>query len=193
MNKKHETFWTPLAPTPESSQMLIRRPSGFFSEKQQIGYFPCHARPACASPAPLSEIATGQVPNKDGHRVAVAQANHRGPVPAEHSVDHYRQARALYLRQTARSQETIACALVFELSKSEHAHDRGALVWHLRYVDEDLANRVAAGLAFTTMAPAVVVAAPLQQPAVFLQRPTNANETGRNRMDGQPGGVLNLC
>jgi catalase len=77
--------------------------------------------------------------------------------------DHYSQARQFYLSQTAYEQAHIASALVFELSKVDHVHIREAIVGHLRHIDEDLARRVAAGLAFEKIPAAPVMTAPIQE------------------------------
>ena len=50
---------------------------------------------------------------------------------------------------------------MFELSKVEHLHIREAIVGHLRHIDEDLARRVAAGLAFDKMPDAPPAAVPV--------------------------------
>jgi catalase len=50
---------------------------------------------------------------------------------------------------------------VFELSKVEHVHIRKAIVGHLRHIDEALARRVAAGLAFDKIPDAPPAAAPV--------------------------------
>src|SRR3546814_5613044 len=68
-------------------------------------------------------------------------------IRAELFADHFSQARLFYLSQTASEQAHIASALVFELSKVALDHVRARVVGQLRNVDEDLAKRVAAGLA----------------------------------------------
>ncbi len=61
--------------------------------------------------------------------------------------DHFSQARLFYRSQTGNEQAHIASALVFELSKVALDHVRAHVVGQLRNVDEDLAKRVAKGLA----------------------------------------------
>ncbi|KJV24048.1 catalase-related domain-containing protein, partial [Luteibacter yeojuensis] len=68
--------------------------------------------------------------------------------------DHYSQARLFFLSQTAFEQTHIVSALVFELSKVDTEHVRQAVVGHLRHIDNDLAVRVAAGLAMDELPPA---------------------------------------
>src|SRR3546814_13370940 len=68
-------------------------------------------------------------------------------IRAELFADHFSQARLFYLSQTANEQAHIASALVFALSKVTLDHVRARVVGQLRNIDEDLAKRVAAGLA----------------------------------------------
>jgi catalase len=68
-------------------------------------------------------------------------------VRAESFADHFSQARMFYRSQTPPEQAHIAAALVFELSKVQLVHVRTRTLAQLRNVDEDLAQRVADGLA----------------------------------------------
>jgi catalase len=61
--------------------------------------------------------------------------------------DHYSQARMFYRSQTPIEQAHIASALVFELSKVELEHVRILVLANLRNGDQELASRVAHGLA----------------------------------------------
>lgn len=65
----------------------------------------------------------------------------------ESFADHYSQARLFYRSQALIEQAHIATALVFELSKVTIPEIRNRVMGNLRNVDEDLATRVAAGLA----------------------------------------------
>ena len=79
-------------------------------------------------------------------------------IRAERFADHYSQARLFYRSQTPIEQAHIASALVFELSKVALEHVRSRVLASLRNVDDDLASRVAAGLAMPlppALAPAV--------------------------------------
>ncbi len=60
--------------------------------------------------------------------------------------DHYSQARQFFLSQTEPEQDHIVAALIFELSKVEAAIVRETMLGHLVVIDEDLGERVAAGL-----------------------------------------------
>jgi len=113
-------------------------------------------------PNSLSEDSPRET-TKGFHSAVVEEKGEKGRIRAESFADHYSQARQFYLSQTAHEQAHIASALVFELSKVEHVHVREAMVGHLRHIEEDLASRVAAGLAFDRMPDAPVAAAPVQE------------------------------
>jgi catalase len=68
-------------------------------------------------------------------------------VRAELFADHFSQARLFFKSQTASEQAHIASAIVFELSKVTLEHVRLRVISRLRNIDEDLAQRVATGLA----------------------------------------------
>ena len=88
--------------------------------------------------------------------------------------------------------------LVFELSKVEHVHVREAMVGHLRHIEEDLAGRVAKGLALEKMPDAPVAAAPVQElePSPALQIIGKMKDTLKGRTigiliaDGSEGSVI---
>ena len=65
----------------------------------------------------------------------------------ESFADHYSQARLFFRSIDPAEQAHLASALVFELSKVSLEHVRLAVLANLRNVDEDLASRVADGLA----------------------------------------------
>lgn len=68
-------------------------------------------------------------------------------VRAELFADHYSQARLFWLSQQPAEQAHIASSFVFELSKVQLAQVPARMIANLRNVDEDLAKRVAEGLA----------------------------------------------
>jgi len=68
-------------------------------------------------------------------------------IRAESFADHYSQARLFYRSQTPIEQAHLASALVFELSKVELEHVRTRVMASVRNIDEELASRVATGLA----------------------------------------------
>jgi len=112
-------------------------------------------------PNSLSRDAPRETPN--GFRsAAVLEDGVKGRVRAESFADHYSQARQFYLSQVPIEQAHMAFALVFELSKVDHAHIRLAMIGHLRNIDENLATRVADGLGLDALPPAAPAAAPVK-------------------------------
>lgn len=106
-------------------------------------------------------------------------------VRAELFADHYSQARLFYRSQTVSEQAHIASALVFELSKVQLEHVRARVVSRLRNIDEDLAKRVANGLALDLPEKAQAAKAPIdmkQSDALSIQK--QAKETLKGRKVG---------
>src|ERR1035441_2241119 len=110
-------------------------------------------------PNSLSPNSPREAPAPGFHSAGVTETGEKGRIRAESFADHYSQARQFYLSQSAYEQAHIASALVFELSKVEHPHIRLAMVGHLRHIEEDLAKRVATGLALSQLPDAPVAAA----------------------------------
>ena len=75
--------------------------------------------------------------------------------------DHYSQARLFFRSQTEIEQAHIASAIVFELSKVMIPAIRTRMLGNLRNVDENLAKRVAAGLAMDLPAASKPAKAPI--------------------------------
>ena len=75
---------------------------------------------------------------------------------------------------------------MFELSKVEHAHIREAMVAHLRHIDEDLAKRVAKGLALDKLPEAPAIRMPVQDmsPSPSLQIIGKMKDTLKGRAIG---------
>jgi catalase len=82
-------------------------------------------------------------------------------IRADLFADHFSQARLFFMSQTPNEQAHIASALVFELSKVTLDHVRARVVGQLRNVDEDLAKRVAKGLAIDLPAKIKAAKAPV--------------------------------
>jgi catalase len=149
-------------------------------------------------PSSLSESSPRETPGQGFRSAAIAESGEKGRIRAESFADHYSQARQFYLSQTVYEQAHIASALVFELSKVEHVHVREAMVGHLRHIEEDLAKRVAVGLAFATMPDAPVAAAPVREmkPSPALRTIGKMKDTLMGRAvgiliaDGSNGGVI---
>ena len=87
--------------------------------------------------------------------------------------------------------------MVFELSKVEHLHIREAMVGHLLHIDQDLAKRVASGLAFGKMPAAPRAAAPVlkmeRSPALQIigkMKSTLAGRATASVVDGSDGAAI---
>ncbi len=125
----------------------------------------------------------------NGFRSApVSEAGERGRVRAESFADHYTQARLFYLSQTTHEQAHMASALVFELSKVESERVRGAMIGHLRHVDDRFARRVADGLGVDELPRAPATRAPVLDvaPSPALQIIGKMKDT----LEGRAVGIL---
>jgi catalase len=195
----HDTQLSRLG-SPNFHQIPINAPKCPFSNQQRDGHMQM-AQPAgrvAYEPNSLSENSARETPDNGFHSAAVIETGEKGRIRAKSFADHYSQARQFYLSQTAYEQAHIASALVFELSKVEHVHVREAMVGHLRHIEEDLANRVAAGLAFDKMPDVPVAAAPVKEmkPSPALQIIGKMKDTIMGRAigiliaDGSDGAVI---
>src|SRR3546814_13657512 len=110
-------------------------------------------------------------------------------IRAELFADHFSQARLFYLSQTANEQAHIASALVFELSKVTLDHVRARVVGQLRNIDEDLAKRIAAGLAIDLPPKKRAARAPVDlNPSDALSIQQTADDTTEDRKGAIPIG-----
>ena len=103
-------------------------------------------------------------------------------VRAELFADHFSQARMFYRSQTESEQAHIASALVFELSKVKLPQVPPRVVSRLRNIDEDLAQRVADGLAMELPEKAEAAREPVDLPpsdALSIQKQAKATMEGR--------------
>jgi len=135
----------PFANHQRDGHMQMQRPGG------RVAY-----EPSSLAPDSARETANGFA------SFAAAENGERGRIRAESFADHYSQARQFYRSQTVHEQAHIASALVFELSKVETLHVRQAMVGHLLHIDDQLARRVADGLALIPMPQAPRTAMPVQ-------------------------------
>jgi catalase len=186
--------------SPNFHQIPVNAPKCPFSNHQRDGHTQM-AQPVgrvAYEPNSLSENSPRETPIKGFHSAVVAETGEKTRIRAESFADHYSQARQFYLSQTTYEQAHIASALVFELSKVEHVHVREAMVGHLRHIDDDLAKRVATGLAFDKMPDAPEAAAPVQEmePSPALQIIGKMKDTLMGRTigiliaDGSDGPVI---
>ena len=151
--------------SPNFHQIPINAPKCPFGNHQRDGHMQMAPQKGRVNyePNSLSENSPRESPAKGFHSAAIPETGEKGRIRAESFADHYSQARQFYRSQTVHEQAHIASALVFELSKVDHLHVREAMVGHLRHIEEDLAKRVAAGLALDKMPDAPVAAAPVQE------------------------------
>jgi catalase len=89
---------------------------------------------------------------------------------AETFADHYSHARLFYRSQTPIEQAHLASALVFELSKCSFEHVRNRILGNLQNVDQDLAARVADGLAMPLPPKTAAAVEPIDMDASPLLR-----------------------
>lgn len=159
--------------TPNFHQLPINAPKCPFSNHQRDGKMQM-AQPVgrvAYEPNSLSESSPRENPITGFRSAVVTDSGVKGRIRPESFADHYSQARQFYISQTTYEQAHIASTLVFELSKVEHLHIREAMVGHLRHIDEDLARRVATGLALAKLPDAPKAAAPVKpmKPSPALQ------------------------
>jgi catalase len=174
--------------SPNFHQIPINAPKCPFDNHQRDGHMQMEQPAGRVSyePNSLSGTSPRETPTNGFHTAAVMETGDKSRIRAASFADHYSQARQFYLSQTAHEQAHIASALVFELSKVEHVHIREAMVGHLLHINEDLARRVAAGLAFDKLPPAPVTAVPIKEikPSPALQIIGKMKDTLKGRAVG---------
>ena len=186
--------------SPNFHQIPINAPKCPFGNHQRDGHMQMAIPVGRVNyePNTLSADSPRETPAKGFHSAAVTETGEKGRIRAESFADHYSQARQFYRSQTVYEQAHLASALVFELSKVEHLHVREAMVGHLRHIEEDLAKRVAKGLALDKMPVAPLAAAPVQEmkPSPALQIIGKMKNTLMGRAvgiliaDGSDGAVI---
>jgi len=196
----HDTQLSRLG-SPNFHQIPINAPKCPFSNQQRDGHMQMDQPAGRVSyePNSLSKNSPRETPVNGFHSAATIETGEKGRIRAESFADHYSQARQFYLSQSTYEQAHIASAFVFELSKVEHVHVREAMVGHLRHIEEDLAKRVAGGLAFDKMPDAPVAAVPVKEmtPSPALQIIGKMKDTLAGRAigilitDGSDGSSVN--
>lgn len=176
--------------SPNFHQIPINAPKCPFSNHQRDGHMQMdQPRGRVAyEPNSLSENSPRETPARGFYSAPVIETGEKERVRAESFADHYSQARQFYISQSVYEQAHIASALVFELSKVEHLHIREAMVAHLRQIDEDLAQRVAEGLALPTFPEPAETEIPAQemQPSPALRLIGKMKDT----LEGRAVGIL---
>ncbi|MBW4056005.1 MAG: catalase [Proteobacteria bacterium] len=186
--------------SPNFHQLPINAPKCPFGNQQRDGHMQMEqtAGRVAYEPNSLSDTSPRESPATGFHSATIPETGEKGRIRAESFADHYSQARQFYLSQTGYEQAHIASALVFELSKVEHLHVREAMVGHLRHIEENLAKRVAAGLALDKLPDAPAAAAPVKEmkPSPALQIIGKMKDTLAGRAigiliaDGSDGAVI---
>ncbi|MET0506105.1 MAG: catalase, partial [Luteibacter sp.] len=176
--------------SPNFHQLPINAPKCPFANHQRDGHMQQQVPKGRVAYGPSSLQA--DTPREDAGRgfrsFPAVESGERGRIRAETFADHYSQARMFFVSQTSFEQAHIASALVFELSKVDTQHVREAVVGHLRHIDEDLAKRVAAGLALDSLPPAPPAKVPVSDmpPSPALQIIGKMKAT----LDGRVVGIL---
>ena len=187
--------------SPNFNQIPINSPKCPFGNLQRDGHMQMTQPKGRVNyePNSLSQDAPREDPATGFHSFGAHESGEKGRIRAESFADHYSQARQFYRSQTEYEQTHLASALVFELSKVEHLHVRQAMVAHLRHIEEDLAKRVAEGLALENMPHAPAAAAVVQdlEPSPALQIIGKMKDTLQGRIvgilvaDGSDGNAIN--
>ncbi|MBV1756396.1 MAG: catalase [Dethiosulfatibacter sp.] len=135
--------------SPNFHQIPINAPKCPFGNHQRDGHMQMEQPKGRVAyePNSLSDTSPRELPAKGFKSASITESGEKSRIRPESFADHYSQARQFYISQTTHEQAHIASALVFELSKVDHVHIREAMVGHLRHINEDLADRVAKGLA----------------------------------------------
>ena len=173
-------------------QIPVNAPKCPFANHQRDGHMQMQKPAGRAAHEPSALDADGPREASPGaaafRSAAIAESGDRGRMRAESFADHYTQARLFYRSQTSPEQAHIATALVFELSKVDSLQVRQAMVGHLRNIDEDLARRVAEGLALEPLprAPAPMVPVQDMPPSPALQLIGKMKDT----LEGRAIGIL---
>lgn len=172
------------------NQIPINAPKCPFANNQRDGHMQM-AQPrgrVAYEPNSLAPDSPRETPSAGFRSAAAQESGEKGRIRPESFADHYSQARQFYLSQTSYEQAHIASALVFELSKVDHLHIREAMVGHLRNINEDLAQRVADGMALDKLPDAPIAAAPIQDfaPSPALQIIGKMKDT----LEGRAVGIL---
>ena len=140
----------PFANQQRDAHMQMEQPKG------RVAYEPNSLSPDSPRESPTRGFRSSAILAQKGEQ------DEKSRIRAESFADHYSQARQFYRSQTKYEQAHIASALVFELSKVEQLHIRQAMVGHLRHINEDLAKRVADGLALDKLPAAPASAMPVR-------------------------------
>ncbi len=181
-------------------QIPINAPKAPAANQQRDGHMQM-TQPAgevAYDPNSLSDSSPAETATGGFRTYPLSEMGEKTRLRAESFADHYSQARLFYRSQTPYEQTHIASALVFELSKVDRLYVREAIVGHLRHIDEDLATRVAKGLALDKMPDLPAAAVPVRDmplsPALQIIGRMKATLAGRSIgilvADGSDGAAI---
>jgi catalase len=185
-------------------QLPINQPKGCpFQNLQRDGHMQTQVFKGRANYEPNSLADAGEIggPREDpkgGFRsTALPLEGTKVRLRAGTFADHYSHARLFYRSQTEIEQAHMASALVFELSKCSFEHVRNRILGNLQNVDEDLAARVADGLAMplppknaAAVDPIDMDASPLLRIVGKYPETLNGRAVGILVTDGADGAVV---
>ncbi len=166
-----------------------------FQNMQRDGHMQMHAPKGRANYEPNSLHLAGEIggPREDpenGFRTFPAEeGGQKLRIRAESFADHYSQARLFWRSMDPAEQAHIASAFVFELSKVSLPHIRLTMMANLRNVDEELARRVADGLAMELPKASAAKVAPIDMepsPALRIIR----GPLEKHTLEGRTVGIL---
>ncbi|MEK7413976.1 MAG: catalase [Planctomycetota bacterium] len=187
LHSYHDTQLSRLG-SPNFHQLPINAPKCPFANHQRDGHMQMAVPTGRVAyePSSLPGALPRETPVRGFHSARVTEQGEKGRVRSASFADHYSQARQFYISQTPYEQTHIVSALVFELSKVNHAPVREAMVAHLRHIEEDMARRVAAGLNMKDLPTAPATKAPIvkTEPSPALQIIGKMNDTLRGRSIG---------
>ncbi|MDE1994243.1 MAG: catalase [Rhizobiaceae bacterium] len=160
-------------------QMQMNVPTG--RANYEPNSLSAHGEPGGPRECPVTGFRTFEKP------AGTAEQGDKLRVRAELFADHYSQARLFWTSQTSSEQSHIASAFVFELSKVGLEQVPPRMVGNLLNVDQQLAERVAAGLGIALPNKNAPARAPIDldpSPALSIQK--NMKET----LEGRKIGIL---
>jgi len=133
------------------TQIPVNAPRCPVTHFQRDGHMQMSSQPGRATYEPNSFTGVDGGPREVGEsgHVPVEEelTGAKRRIRSESFADHYSQARQFWISQTPVEQDHIVAAYVFELGKCQIEAIRARMVANLRNVDEQLATRVAEGLA----------------------------------------------
>jgi catalase len=187
LHSYHDTQLSRLG-SPNFHQLPINAPKCPFANHQRDGHMQMAVPTGRVAyePSSLPGASPRESPERGFHSARVTEQGDKGRARSASFADHYSQARQFYISQTSYEQTHIISALVFELSKVEHAPVREAMVGHLHHIAEDLAKRVAAGLNMKSPPKTPAAKAPIvnMEPSPALQIIGKMKDTLRGRSVG---------